>query len=39
MIDLSIQFDNAVQAPSELAIGSPTSVQTNRGNNTNALGG
>lgn len=39
MIDLSIQFDNAVQAPSELAIGSPTSVQTNRGNNNNALGG
>jgi hypothetical protein len=39
MIDLSIQFDNAVQAPSELAIGSPTTVQTNRGNNKNALGG
>jgi hypothetical protein len=37
MIDLSIMFDNAVQAPTELAIGSPTPVQKRPGGK-NALG-
>ena len=33
MIDLSIRFDNAVQTTGG-AIGSPTTVQTNRGTST-----